>query len=197
MKAYCCQTDIVWEDKRANFGRVRKLLDSAAIERGSLVALPEMFATGFSMNADVIAEEQGGETERFLSDTSREYGVWLIGGLAQCGADGRSRNVATVFEPSGSPVARYEKMFPFVFGEKDAYVAGKRTAVFEWAGFKVAPFICYDLRFPEIFRTAAHRGAEIIVVIASWPVARAGHWTTLLQARAIENQAYAVAVNRY
>jgi omega-amidase len=196
MKVYCCQTDIAWEDKRANFGRVRRLLDSVAVVRGSLVVLPEMFATGFSMNAAAIAESAGGETERFLADTARDYGVWLIGGLPARGSDGRSRNEAVVFDPSASLTARYEKIFPFVFAEKDSYVAGDRTVSFDWGGFAVVLFICYDLRFPEIFRSATHGGANLIVVIANWPVARIGHWTTLLQARAIENQAYVVGVNR-
>jgi predicted amidohydrolase len=81
-------------------------------------------------------------------------------------------------------------------GESANYQAGREVAVFPWQGFTVAPFICYDLRFPEHFRAATRRGAQLITVIANWPVKRIGHWVTLLQARAIENQAYVAGVNR-
>ena len=81
-------------------------------------------------------------------------------------------------------------------GETEHYEAGTATTLFRWDGFTVSPFICYDLRFPEHFRKATRAGAQLITVIASWPVARIGHWITLLQARAVENQAYVVGVNR-
>jgi predicted amidohydrolase len=95
-------------------------------------------------------------------------------------------------------IAYYAKMRPFTAGgESQHYVAGKHATVFKWGECTVAPFICYDLRFPEIFRevAAAHR-PELYVVIANFPEKRIQHWVTLLQARAIENQAYAVGVNR-
>jgi predicted amidohydrolase len=102
-----------------------------------------------------------------------------------------------VFTPDGKELARYSKMQPFTPGGESAkYDAGKSPTVFDWQGFKVSPFVCYDLRFPEHFRTATKRGAQLITVIASWPVTRIQHWITLLQARAIENQAYVAGVNR-
>ena len=198
MNVVALQPNIAWEDKPANFENARRLLGRAAPERNSLVVLPEMFATGFSMNADAIAETAGGPTEQFLTATAKEFGVWLLAGAAMRGKDGRARNKALVFSPEGALVAFYAKMRPFTpGGESEHYTAGKHPAVFRWEESAVSPFVCYDLRFPELFRSAAaaHR-PELYVVIASWPEKRIVHWVRLLQARAIENQAYVVGVNR-
>lgn len=192
------QLDIAWENKRANFEKVRRLLTQAAPERDALVVLPEMFATGFSMNVASIAEAAGGETEQFLAAAAEEFGVWLIAGAAIRGKDGRARNKSLVFSPAGNLVAFYAKMRPFTpGGESEHYTAGTGPVVFRWRDCTVSPFVCYDLRFPELFRqaAAAHQ-PELFVVIASWPGKRMLHWVRLLQARAIENQAYVVGVNR-
>jgi omega-amidase len=198
VKVTVVQMDIAWEDKQANFEKVRALLAKDPPGAGSLVALPEMFATGFSMSADAISETAGGPTEEFLASLAGEHNCWVIGGAAMRGKDGRARNKALVFSPAGRLEAYYAKMRPFSPGkEGEFYLAGKRTTVFGWSGLKVAPLICYDLRFPELFRkaTAAHR-PELFTVIASWPEKRHTHWVRLLQARAIENQAFVAGVNR-
>ena len=102
-----------------------------------------------------------------------------------------------VIDPQGETIANYCKLHPFSQGKEDQYYEpGNEIVTFSWQGFTVAPFVCYDLRFPEIFRTAVRRGANLFCVIANWPEARIQHWVTLLQARAIENQAYVVGVNR-
>jgi len=192
------QSDIAWENKAANFNKVRRLLADAAPEKDALVALPEMFATGFTMNTAAMPDSYGGETEQFLSATAAEFGVCLVAGAPVRGRDGRARNKALVFSPSGDLLAFYAKMRPFTpGGESGHYVAGERPVVFSWRDWTIAPFICYDLRFPEIFReaTAAHQ-PHLFAVIANWPVNRIHHWVRLLQARAIENQAYVVGVNR-
>jgi predicted amidohydrolase len=192
------QFDIVWEDKQANFATVRRLLEQARIPRDSLVALPEMFATGFSMKVDTIAEPYGGETEQFLAETAKQFGIHLVAGAAMRGKDGKARNKALVFSPEGKLLAYYAKMRPFApGGEKDFYEAGKTVTSFRWGDHNVSPFVCYDLRFPELFREAAKaQRPELFVVIASWPEKRILHWIRLIQARAIENQAYVLAVNR-
>jgi omega-amidase len=197
MKIACCQTDIVWENKTANYERARTLLAAAKLPAGTLVLLPEMFATGFSMNVAAVREGDASETEQFLACTARELGIFLLGGLVSPGTDGRGRNECAVFSPEGKMISRYHKMQPFTpGGESTHYSAGQEIVTFQWQGFTVAPFICYDLRFPELFRGAMHRGAEIITVIANWPNKREHHWTNLLQARAIENQAYVAGCNR-
>ncbi|MBC7805799.1 MAG: carbon-nitrogen family hydrolase [Akkermansiaceae bacterium] len=195
---HACQMDIVWEDKPANFARVAARLTGVDPVPGSLVVLPEMFATGFSMNARAVAEDiQTGVTAGFLSGLARQYGCYVLGGVVTRTGDDRPRNEAVVFDPSGALAGRYAKMYPFTPGGEGAhYAAGDAPVVWEIGGLRVAPLICYDLRFPEVFREATNRGAETFVVIASWPVARAHHWDTLLRARAIENQAYVVGVNR-
>ena len=196
MKIYCCQHDIAWENPPANFAKARALLAAAQPERGALVLLPELFATGFTMNTG-LGEPPGGATEQFLSGLARELGVFVLGGVLGAGAQGRGRNLGVVFSPEGREVARYLKMQPFTLGgETAAYEAGVAPVMFPWGGFRVSPFICYDLRFPEHFRAATRQGAQLLTVISSWPVARIGHWVTLLQARAIENQAYVAGVNR-
>lgn len=192
------QFDIAWENKGANFEKVRRLLAAAQPEKGSLVVLPEMFATGFSMNAEAIAETYGEETESFLAKTAQGFGVSIVAGAAMRSRDGRTRNKALVFSPEGKLIAYYAKIKPFtVGGEPNHYTAGERVTVFDINGWHVSPFICFDLRFPELFRKAVAQGRpELFVVIASWPEKRAKHWLPMLQARAIENQAYLIAVNR-
>jgi omega-amidase len=191
------QLDSVWENKAANHDKVLALLDRARPPAGALVVLSEMFATGFSMNVAAIHDESR-ETQDFLSLTAAERKIYLMGGVVMKDqATGRGRNESVVYSPEGKEVARYCKLQPFTLGgESEHYVAGGRTALFECQEFMIAPFICYDLRFPELFRRAAAQGATLITVIASWPAMRDDHWVTLLKARAIENQAYVVGVNR-
>lgn len=197
MKVFCCQHDIVWETPAPNHERVRRLLAAAHIPPGSLVLLPEMFACGFSLNIPAIAEGPGHATEQFLATTAQDLGIYLMGGIVSSGSNGRGRNDAVVFSPAGAAVARYTKIQPFApGGEAAAYEAGNDPIIFAWGDCLVAPFICYDLRFPEIQRPAARAGARLMTFIASWPDARIAHWVKLLQARAIENQCWVAGVNR-
>jgi predicted amidohydrolase len=197
MKLYCVQHHIAWENKKENFARVEALLGMTRPETGSLVLLPEMFATGFSMNATAIAEEPGRETDQFLAATAKRFKVFLLGGVVAPHSNRKGCNQCVVFTPDGAELARYSKIQPFTpGGESDNYQAGQEVVLFAWHGFTVSPFICYDLRFPEHFRAATRRGAQLLTVISSWPMARTQHWVTLLQARAIENQAYVAGVNR-
>jgi predicted amidohydrolase len=198
MNIYCCQLDIAWEDKAANFRKVDSLLDRARPQRDSLVLLPEMFATGFSMNvADIAEDPADGPTAQLLSRRAAKLGVYLAGGFVTRGEDGMGRNVLAVFGPDGARVADYTKIHPYSVGEENRhYVGGDRICTFAWGGATVSPFICYDLRFPEVFRAGMRAGAEILTVIANWPKPRIEHWVTLLRARAIENQAYVAGINR-
>lgn len=197
MKVYCCQLDIAWENKAENFNKARALLEGAKPEAGSLVVLPEMFSTGFSMNVAGISEQTAPGAEQFLADMAVEFNAFVMGGVVTRGSDRRGSNEAVVISPEGQELVRYTKIHPFTLGgELENYSRGKTIESFDWKGIKVVPFICYDLRFPEIFRAAVRDGAEMFVVIANWPNKREQHWVTLLQARAIENLAYVVGVNR-
>jgi len=197
MKVFCCQYDIAWENRQANHDKVRSLLTAARMPAGSLVLLPEMFACGFSCNVPAITEGSGRESERFLAGLARELNLYLLAGIVSTGPSGRGRNEAIVFSPDGREIARYLKSQPFTpGGEAAAYEAGSGPILFQWDHCPVAPFICYDLRFPELQRPAARAGARLMTFIASWPDARLPHWTKLLQARAIENQCWVAGVNR-
>jgi predicted amidohydrolase len=198
MKVIGLQFDLAWENKAANFATVARLLDATPPPAGALVVLPEMFATGFSMNAEAIGEAADGETGKFLARVARQWRIHVVGGAAVLGRDGQARNKALVFSPAGELVACYAKRRLFrPGGEHNHYRAGEHAVVFEVGECRVSPLICYDLRFPELFReiVVAHR-PELFVVIANFPAKRATHWARLLQARAIENQAYVMGVNR-
>lgn len=189
--------DMVWEDKVANHAKVLAMIDRARPQPGSLVVLPEMFATGFSMDVPAVQDSDSLETQKFLSQLAAEYRINLVSGVVTMGTDGRGLNQSVVYHPSGREAARYSKLHPFTLaGESDHYAKGQSVCVLQCEEFKLATFICYDLRFPEIFRVAVKRGANLYTVIANWPVAREDHWVTLLRARAIENQAYVIGVNR-
>lgn len=194
----CCQMDIVWENKTANYRRAESLVAAAALPPGTLLLLPEMFATGFTMNADAVAEPLDGPTAVFLAGLARRHSVFVQAGAVIRTPDRpRPSNTVLIFTPDGRLAAHYEKVHLFsLAGEPAHYAPGSTPVVFEWQDACVAPAICYDLRFPELFRAAISRGAEILTFSACWPAPRAEHWLTLLRARAIENQCYVAAVNR-
>jgi omega-amidase len=179
------QLDIVWEDKPGNLNNVRRLLSAAQPQPGTLVVLPEMFATGFTM--DLALAEDTGES---IAALAKEYRVQILAGMVR-----DRRNEAVLFDAQGREVARYAKMHPFRFAGETAE-PGTEPVVVDCAEFKLAPTVCYDLRFPELFRACLKRGANLFAVIANWPTPRLDHWLTLLKARAIENQAYVIGVNR-
>jgi predicted amidohydrolase len=197
-RIYAVQNDIVWEDKAANFVRVRELLAEAKPQQQSLIVLPEMFATGFSKDLNTTREADSSETVAFISQLAAEYQCCVVGGLVGA-ADGvpLGKNEALAVAPDGSLLARYAKVQPFTGGDEHlVHQPGNRVVTFAWRGLCIAPLICYDLRFPELAREAVRQGADVLIYIASWPVKRAQHWVTLLQARAIENLAWVIGVNR-
>ncbi len=198
MNVVALQYDLAWEDRETNFSTVRRLLTSAAVQPGSLIVLPEMFSTGFSMDVATVAESKKSGTEKFLASIAWQYQSHVIGGLvSKDPSSGMGRNEAAVYDPTGRPVALYQKNYTFAYtSESEYYQAGDGLALFKWHDFTVCPVICYDLRFPELFRSAVSSGANLFTVSANWPDARVRHWKTLLDARAIENLAYVVGVNR-
>jgi predicted amidohydrolase len=188
------QFDIAWEDVAENHRRVHKALAQAAAAGARVAVLPEMFPTGFSMDANRLAQPPGGASETFLKKEAGALGIWLIGSLPEAGSPA-PRNTALIVSPKGD-VIRYAKIHPFTFAKEDRhYAAGDRVITANIRKTRFTPFICYDLRFPEPFRVAAPE-TDVFVVLANWPEARRDHWRTLLRARAIENQAYVLGVNR-
>lgn len=196
MHVACCQFDILWEDKPANYAKVEAMIADAALPPGTLLLLPEMFATGFSMNAHVIAEGVDGRTARFMAELATRHGIYVLGGVVIAGGrDQRPRNEALLFDPAGNLLSRYAKIQLFTLaGESAHYQPGEERGFFWLADCPCQVAICYDLRFPEVFRSTPT--PEVVAVIANWPVTRASHWRRLLQARAIENQSYVIGLNR-
>ena len=188
------QTSIVWENPAANFLFAEGMAKRAARDGARLIALPEMFATGFSMNSVEVAA-CADETRAFLCELAAELGVAILGGYAEPG-DPRPFNACSLYSESGEEILHYRKIHPFsLAGEHEHYSGGDWIFTVEVEGVRVTPVICYDLRFPELFRAAAAR-TDLFVVIANWPAKRSDAWSTLLRARAIENQAYVLGVNR-
>jgi len=187
------QIDIVWEDRQANFERIAPQIRAAAQAGAQLVVLPEMFACGFSLQA-AFAEPPDGPSTQFLRDEARAHGIWLAGSIPERVGD-RPTNTLVLVAPDGI-VHRYRKIHPFTFaGEHHHYAAGSEFVTVDVYGVRCTLFICYDLRFADEFWATALR-TDCYLVVANWPDRRRMHWSTLLRARAIENQAYVVGINR-
>jgi predicted amidohydrolase len=194
MRIALVQMDIAWEDVEENHRRAARLLDEAAAGGARLAILPEMFSTGFSMEAQRVAQPPGGPSESFLREQAKSRNLWILASIPESG-EPSPRNMALLVSPQGA-VTRYAKIHPFSFaGEHRQYTAGDRVVTADVEGVRVTPFVCYDLRFPEPFRLAAAE-TDLFVVVANWPEERREHWRLLLRARAVENQAYVAGVNR-
>ena len=196
MRIAAIQHDIVWEDGAATRRHVEPMVAGAVASGAGLVVLTEMFATGFSMEAERIAEPEGGPTSTWIQQQAASHGVWLYGSVAERPAGGgKPRNVGVLAGPDGT-THRYAKLHPFTFArEHEAYDAGEGTVTVEVGGLRVSLFICYDLRFADDWWPLAPT-TDLYLCCANWPEARRAHWQALLQARAIENQAYVLGVNR-
>jgi omega-amidase len=197
MKIGLVQMDIVWESKKDNVRRAEQYVEQAARNGCDILVFPEMFNTGFSMNVAVTCEPSNGETSEALSRMAGRYGVNLIAGYAVNGKNkGKGRNQSAVFDRAGKQVGTFVKRHSFAFADEDRfYDAGETSMTFEVEGMPSSLFICFDLRFPEVFREVAGR-VKTIFVLANWPSKRVEHWEVLLRARAIENQAFVIGVNR-
>jgi predicted amidohydrolase len=190
------QHDIVWEDRDANFAHLDGLIGDAARQRARLIVLTEMFSTGFSMDTERIAEPFDGPSAQFLLEQATRRGVWICGSAPEVQpGDTMPSNTLILAAPDGA-VTRYRKIHPFSHGgEHEKYSAGTERVQVDVEGVRCCLFVCYDLRFADEFWAVAG-DTDCYVVVANWPAARREHWRTLLQARAIENQAFVVGVNR-
>jgi predicted amidohydrolase len=202
MRIAAVQHDIVWEDRDANFARLAPWVAAAAGAGAELVLLTETFSTGFSMTPG-IGEPEGGPSAQFLAGQAAEHGVWVGGTCPEIAmplvkgevAGELPYNSFVLAGPDGT-THRYRKLHPFTHaGEHERFRAGEKPTTVEIGGLRITPFICYDLRFANVFWDAAP-ATDVYLVPANWPSPRRHHWQTLLQARAIENQAYVVGVNR-
>lgn len=196
LRVAAIQSDIVWEDPQANFEHLRPWIRAAATAGARLVVLPEMYACGFSMNTDVIQEAVDGPSTAFLREQATDHQIHVCGTVAELQSrHQRPHNTLVLARPDGELV-RYHKIHPFSYArEHEHYEAGTEFVTTDVDGVRLSLFVCYDLRFADEFWVRA-RETDAYVVVANWPAPRREHWRALLRARAIENQAYMIAVNR-
>jgi len=207
MRVAAIQHDIAWEDGAATRERLTPLISQAAAGGARLITVTEMYATGFSMKPEAIAEAPGGPNETFLAEHAVAHQVWLIGSVAQWADSAspdepvtesqtrRATNTAIVAGPNGERF-RYDKIHPFSYADEHLhYQGGQDRLSVTIDDLRVSVFICYDLRFADEFWPMAPT-TDLYVVPANWPEPRRDHWQTLLRARAIENQAYVIGCNR-
>lgn len=186
------QSHLHWENPEAN--RLMFSEKIAAIsEETNLIILPEMFTTGFSMNARQFAEMENGETLHWMQRIAAEKDAAVTGSI-MINEGGKYYNRLYFVFPDGS-FGSYNKRHAFTLaGEERVYSVGKEKLVIEYRGWKICPLICYDLRFPVWSRNT--EGYDVLIYVANWPVKRISAWNALLKARAIENMAYCIGVNR-
>lgn len=192
------QDELVWEDPEANRTHFETIFGDMA-GKFDLVILPEMFTTGFTMDPVGKSERPDGPTQRWMETLATSLGSVVVGSLI-IEEEGNYFNRLLAVGPGGLLV-KYNKRHLFrMAGEHENYVSGQEAPIFEVKGWRISPQICYDLRFPVWSRNGQGKEGkpeyDILLYVANWPEARVSHWKTLLQARAIENQAYCLGVNR-
>ena len=185
--------DIVWENTQWNIEKAKLWIQGLPSDV-ELAVLPEMFATGFSMNPAKIAQTENDDILNTMKHLSNETGKAIVFSMATKDAE-HYYNRLFFIEPSGE-IHRYNKRHMFRMADEHIhYKAGDEQVIIHYKGVRFMTLICYDIRFPAWSRTA-QTNADAIIYIASWPDSRAHAWKTLLQARAIENQCYIIGVNR-
>jgi omega-amidase len=194
LKITIFQAYLFWENVDKNLQNLSIRLSYGVKEKTDLIVLPEMFNTGFSMNAEGLAEEMNGKTMEWMAQAAARYDCVVTGSLI-IRENGHYFNRMIWMLPSGE-FQYYDKKHLFGMGEEDkTYTAGRDEVIVELKGWKIRLAVCYDLRFPVWLRNK-DAGYDILLIIASWPDKRIQHWKTLIPARAIENQSYVIAVNR-
>ncbi len=199
VKVAAIQHDIVWGDRDANFAHLAPMIRAAAGSGARLALMTETFSTGFVTDR-AIGEPEGGPSSQFIIEQAITNGLWVGGTCPEIPEDApaddqRPFNSFVLAGPDGA-VHRYRKIHPFTYGGEDEHFrAGDQLLTLDIEGLRVSPLVCYDLRFADEFWQLA-KDTDLYLVPANWPEARRLHWQALLQARAIENQAYVVGCNR-
>ena len=193
LKIALIQSELVWEDHEANLHRFHETIDQ--VQAGvHLIVLPEMFSTGFSMKPARLAQRMDGSAVAWMKARSRETQADITGSLI-IEEKGHFFNRLIWAKPDGS-LHWYDKKHLFRYaGEDKVYTPGDGHLLVRCHGWKIRPFICYDLRFP-IWTRNLDKAYDAAIFVANWPERRAPHWNALLKARAIENQCYVAGVNR-
>lgn len=192
LKVALVQFDIAWENPVANMATLEEMLED--IGTVDLIVLPEMFNTGFSMNPKKIAESANMQTHKWMQQMAKRKNAVILGSIALF-EKGDFYNAALAVWPEGETKTYFKKHLFSLAGEQNHYSAGNSKTILEINGWKIAPFICYDLRFPVWSRNTGYQ-YDVAIYVANWPQQRQKAWDSLLVARAIENQSYVIGCNR-
>jgi predicted amidohydrolase len=194
LKIGLVQYSPVWEDKNLSIEKIKKLVESSSDI--NLLIFPEMTLTGFTMKSKDFAEDIEGESYLFFKSIARKKKCAILYGVIEKG-NKKNFNTLVHINNQGKIISSYRKIHPFSYSKEDIfYGKGKSPTITKVKSIKIGLSICYDLRFPELYRFYAKEKVDMIVDIANWPDTRIEHWRALLKARAIENQCYVVGVNR-
>jgi omega-amidase len=198
MKLAVVQMDIFFGEPKKNYQAVEKYIEEAVKSDVDVIVFPEMWNTGYALDQlSELADANGHNTKEMISRLAKRYNVNIVGGSVATKKDNGFYNTMYVTNRSGNIIAEYDKAHLFKLMDEHLYMEqGQKDNVFELDGTICGGVICYDLRFPEWIRVHTLAGAKVIFVPAEWPKLRIDHWQLLLQARAIENQCFVVAVNR-
>lgn len=193
LKITSFQAYLFWENIEKNLQNLGRRLSSIR-EKTDLIVLPEMFSTGFSMNAENLAEEMDGKTMKWMLEHAKKFHCVVTGSIIIKESQ-KYYNRLIWMRPDGT-YDFYDKRHLFGLGEEDQhYTPGNKKLIVELNGWNICPVICYDLRFPVWLRNA-NGEYDMLLIIANWPERRSLHWRTLIPARAVENQSFVLAVNR-
>ncbi len=192
LKTTIIQSQLQWENATANRKMFSEKIQNIEGE-SDLIVLPEMFTTGFSMNAEKLAEPNDGETLFWMASEAKKHNVAITGSVIIKEENNFYNRLFFVF-PDGD-YKKYDKKHTFTLAkENETYTSGKERLILDYKGWKICPLVCYDLRFPVWARNT--EDYDVLIYVANWPKTRIVAWDTLLRARAIENMAYCIGVNR-
>lgn len=186
-----------WQAKQENLARCTDAVKTLAGLNVDLIIFPEMTLTAFAVaSADLLEEESSSWTIQAFKEVAKTYRQNIMFGVNLRGPEGKGLNTLYCVDEQGKALSRYVKMHPFSFADEDKYFSsGDRPVVSRVQDAVIGNSICYDLRFPELYRAYASR-VNVLVNVANWPAKRIAHWYSLLQARAIENVCFMAGINR-
>ncbi len=191
LKITLLQPDIIWENPSANFEKYFHMLEP--VVSTDLIILPEMFSTGFSMNAEKLSETMEGSSVQWMKKLAKDKNASVVGSLIIRDGDQIFNRAVWVFPDE--KITYYNKRHLFTIGEENNhYSAGTQKVIVDFKGWQFCILVCYDLRFPVWSRNTENY--DVVIYVANWPASRANVWKSLLVARALENQSYCVGVNR-
>lgn len=197
LKVALIQTELYWKQKDANRAMFEELIENLG-QQVDMIILPEMFTTGFTMEAEEVAEPTNFHTLKWMKQIAAQKQALVTGSIVVKEGENYFNRLLWAY-PDGN-FGYYDKRHLFRMADEDAhYTMGKERVIFEWKGWKILPQVCYDLRFPVWSRNNVDEDKltyDFVYYVANWPAPRVSAWNILLQARAVENLAYAAGVNR-